>query len=172
MQNLNDGEKQRVGKLIEECYMSLTDKIKNLEKIGQTVEEKMQSFQPKLLTHLQKKCKNQYDWIEKNRKYIRENGTIAQNAPEDIEDNLKALETCSLANDFGIGSFFKKVETQNYNAQKDNESCLTNCVTDLSSKSDDQMKSCFMPCFTSYFNNAEQSIQGVINEVTQTEKRF
>ena len=178
MQNLNDGERQRVGKLLEEIYMSLTDKMKNLEKLSNTIEEKMLTFQPKLLTHLGNKCKTEYDWIKKNTKYIEKDGQVTLDIAEDEDirdvanDNIKAFETCSAANDFGLQSYFEKMEIQNFNDQKNNESCLNSCVTDVNSKSDDQMKSCFSTCFTSYFNNTEQTIQDVIHQVSQTEKRF
>jgi hypothetical protein len=176
MQNLNDNDKQRVGKLLEEIYMSLTDKIKNLEKASHSIEEKMASFQPKLLSHLKNKCKKEYDWIEKNTKYTEIGGEVKLDVAEDMRDiandNLKAFENCSSANDFGVKNYFEKVETENFAFQKNNESCLSTCIEDIATKSNDQMKTCFHTCFNDYFTQTEQTIRGVIGAVNEFEKRI
>ena len=176
MQKLSDNDKQRVGKLLEEIYMSLTDKIKNLEKASHTIEEKMTSFQPKLLTHLKFKCKQEYDWIEKNTKYTEKDGQVKLDVAEDqreiANEKLQQFEKCSGENDFGVKNYFEKVESDNFTYQKNNESCLSKCIEDMGTKSNDQMKSCFHTCFNNYFTQTEQTIRGVINKVDEFEQRI
>ena len=96
-------------------------------------------------SHLQNKCKNEFDLIEKD------NATKVGNFANEM-----ALKTCMDQNGFGWQNFLPKANTDITNINKLLSNCQSNCWKNIRSETDDQMKSCLNTCINNYYTRNNQ----------------
>lgn len=172
--NISESDKARVSESMKEIYESNADKVKNLELISQSLEQKMSLFQPKLINFLKLKCQQEYEWISKYTKVNESNGEMSIDVPKDqvaeAEEKFKSWENCAQQNDNGTKDFFMSVEQSNAELGKTNEECIMKCLNEVQSKSNIELKSCLSTCFSSYFDNTEKTLKNVISKIDLLEK--
>ena len=171
--NLNEQQTKRLGEIYQELMESYVDKIKSLENISKSLEQRMTIFQPKLINRLKTKCAEQFDYLQKLGKPSA-NGDISLDVPSDKEEEAKEKisqwEKCSMENDLGVKSYFTEVEESSRRIHESNEKCLETCVTDLDKKSNSEIITCFKPCFNVFFQQNELSMKNVVSKIEEIEK--
>ena len=157
----NNSEKQRIANIVQEIKKSKshTDRNVKLTKAYIVSLKKMISFQPKLISHVQKQCKKEFDLLEKD----------SADKRKDIANEM-AFETCSTENDFGYYNYIRKVRTDMINYNKNNEKCFFNCKENITTKTDDEIKSCFNICINNNFTQKEQTFRETNSKIDEIEK--
>ena len=156
----NKSENQRLANIVEEIAYSKSyaDRKKKLAEAYIVSLKKKNSFQPKLRSHVQKKCKKEFDLLEKD----------SADKRKDIANEM-AFETCSTENDFGYYNYFRKVRTDMINYDKNNQKCFFNCAENSTTKTDDEIKSCFNICINNTFTQKEQTYRETYSKIDEFE---
>lgn len=167
---------QRIQSLITDVMSSLSDKLKSVEEMGRSMEAKMNRLQPKLFSHIKSQCKDELAWLEKYGKFNEKDGKvaveIAEGQRENAEQKFKEWESCSSSNDFGVRQFFENIEKDQFKIYEKQDSCIQNCIGNLSASSDDTAKRCFTGCFNNIITDMTDSFRKVEYKIDEVERKL
>jgi hypothetical protein len=145
-------------KLMQETVSEMGDYFKNFEEKFNQNQKRFETIQQKLYQHIEKKCSNEVQWLQKN--------SNNASSPE-FQNKLKDFESCASQNDFGFANFIQDLSKDQEIHAKSEQKCILECKA--SNKVDKDIKECLKKCLissTNSFSTMYDRIDEKLNEVS------
>ena len=145
--------KENFKKSITELTSEFEPFIKESQIKENSINNKLQSFQEKLIEKVKGKCGDTYLWFENNRNTLNEEN---KNDPE-VQKHLIALQKCTE----GIESNILKEELVNTEKFMNKissvqKTCTEECINEFKKNESIDLKRCLRPCFENTFKKADK----------------
>lgn len=170
-------KEERIGKIYQELETEISQGLKGTVEKENQINYKLRSLQDKMMRTIEDNCKESYSWIQENtRQEQNENGMKFiikdENQREQAHKVFKEFEECSSRFDFGLR---RKLEESREDVQKISNSflgCSDNCIGNLESKQDNEIKVCLRQCFDVSLQKSELIQEDIIKKIDDILYKF